>query len=127
MRLLERNATEFEYFPYDGVETDLNEYGEHTGEFHPKYGEPEVYKGNISTPSGQTMHTFYGEDIRYTHTLVMGRDVGMNEHGIIRWKNRMYEVMAVRPSMNVVSIALRQMTADEGAPYIPENTGGEEP
>ena len=127
MRLLRRNATEFEYLPYDGTETDLNEYGEHTGETHPKYGDPEVYRGNISIPSGQTTHTFYGEEIRYTHTLLMDKDVGMNEHGIIRWNNRMYEVMAVRPSMNVVSIALRQMTADEGAPYIPENKGGEEP
>ena len=123
MRLLIRNMTTFEYFPYDGVGTDLNSDGEHTGEFHPSYGDPETYRGNISTPSGQTTHTFYGEDIRYTHTLVMDKDVGIQEQGIIRWKGNLYEVTAVRPSINSVSIALRRMTADMGIPYIPENTG----
>ena len=120
MRLLIRNMTTFEYFPYDGVDTDLNSDGEHTGEFHPSYGDPETYRGNISTPSGQTTHTFYGEDIRYTHTLVMDKDVGIQEHGIIRWNGNLYEVTAVRPSINSVSIALRRMTADEGKTYIPD-------
>lgn len=132
MRLLRRNLTEFEYLPYDGTETDLNDDGEHTGEFHPKYGDPEIYRGNISTPSGQTTHTFYGSDIRYTHTLLMDRDVGITEHGVIRWRGRMYEVTAVRPSLNVVNIALRQMTADEGKPFEPDpepddEEPGEEP
>jgi len=140
MRLLRRNMTEFEYLPYDGTETDLNDDGEHTGEFHPKYGDPEIYRGNISAPSGQTTNTFYGEDIRYTHTLVMSKDVGITEHGIILWRGHTFEVTAVRPSLNAVSIALRRMTSDDGVPYVPENitddpvetgetgeTGGDEP
>lgn len=127
MRMLFRNMQNFEYLPYNGVETDLNEFGEHTGEMHPQYGEPEIFRGNISTPSGHTTQAFYGEDIRYTHTLVMEHDVGITEHGVIRWNGHMYEVTAVRPSMNCVSIALRRMTSDEGKPFEPDPAPEPEP
>lgn len=113
MRCLERNKTDFEYLPYEGTESDLNEDGEHTGEFHPDYGAAVPYRGNISTPSGHTSPTFYGEDIRYTHTLVMDDpDIAIDEHGIIRWKGNRYDITAVRRSLNGVTIALQRQTAD---------------
>ena len=111
MKLLRRNTKEFEYLPYTGQETDLNEHGEHTGEFHPEYGKPVVYRGNISSPSGQTVQQFYGEEIRYTHTLLMDDpNVYINEHGMIRWKGNLYEIKAVRPSLNSMNIALKKVT-----------------
>ena len=113
MRLLRRNTTEFEYLPYTGVDTDLNEYGEHTGELEHEYGAAKTYRGNISTPSGNVNQTFYGQDIRYTHTLVMDNpNVDIKEGGQIRWKGSLYDIRAVRPSLNSVSIALRKQTAD---------------
>lgn len=125
MKCLERNKTKFEYLPYDGTDTDLNEYGEHTGEFHRAYGKPVPYKGNISSPSGREVQTFYGEDIRYTHTLVMDNpNVAINEYGVIRWKGDLYDVLSVKPSLNAVSIALRKQTVDHNDPYIePEGDG----
>ena len=126
MRLLLRNTTKFDYLPYDGVETDLNDDGEHTGEFHPSYGNPITYRGNISSPNGQTQQTFYGEDIRYTHTLLMDDpNVPITEHGIIRWKGHLYEVTAVRPSQNSVTISLKRMTDGEDDPVGPEADGDE--
>lgn len=129
MILLRRNLTEFEYLPFTGVETDVNEDGEHTGEFHPEYGTAVNYKGNISIPSGQTEHQFYGEDIRYTHTLLMDKpDVPIDEHGIIRWKDNLYDVTAVRRSLNSFSAALRQQTKSVEDPEPePEPTPGPEP
>ena len=126
MKCLERNKTAFEYLPYSGTQTDLNEYGEHTGEFHREYGDPVPYKGNISTPSGRTNQTFYGDDIRYTHTLVMDNpDVDINEYGLLRWKGDLYDVQAVKPSINFVSIALRKQTVAHDDPYVePEGEGG---
>ena len=113
MKLLKRNMTDFEYLPYDGVTSDLNEDGDHTGEFHREYGEPIPYKGNISAPSGKVNETFYGEDIRYTHTLVMDDiNIGIHEGGLIRWKNELFDIVAVRPSLNVLSVALRKQTVD---------------
>lgn len=113
MKCLRRNKQEFEYLPYSGVDSDLNEDGEHTGEFHHLYDSPVRYKGNISVPSGHTNQTFYGEEIRYTHTLVMDDpNVNMDEYGLVRWKGNTYDIQAVRPSMNSVSIALKQRTKD---------------
>ena len=124
MKCLNRNKTEFEYLPYDGTETDLNEYGEHTGELHREYGDPIPYKGNISVPSGRLNQTFYGDDIRYTHTLVMeDPDVEIEEGGQIRWKGELYDVMAVHPSMNSVSIALRRQTKVHDDPYVADGEG----
>lgn len=111
MRCLKRNMTEFEYFPSDGVDTDLNGDGEHTGEYHRQYGTAVSYKGNISTPSGRENQTFYGEDIRYTHTIVMDKpDAEIDEYGIVRWNDDLYDIQAVRRSSNVLSIALRKRT-----------------
>ena len=121
MRLLRRNTTEFEYLPPTDEETDLNNDGEHTGDFHPQYGDPIVYRGNISSPSGHTTHQFFGEEVRYTHTLVMDRqDIDITEHGMIRWKGDLYDVTAVRPSLNGMSIALRRNVNPPEVPYVPD-------
>ena len=125
MRCLRRNMTEFEYLPSSGVETDLNEDGEHTGEFHLDYGTPVSYKGNISSPSGHMNQTFYGMDLRYTHTLVMENpSVPIDEYGLIRWKDELYEILAVRPSLNSISIALRRKTKAPQDPTGPVGVTG---
>lgn len=124
MRLLRRNTTEFEYLPPGETETDLNEYGEHTGDFRTTYGEPIVYSGNISSPSGHTKSAFFGEEVLYTHVLVMDRpDVDIKEHGMVRWKDDSYDITAVRPSLNGMSVALRRMINAPEIPYEPENQG----
>lgn len=111
MRLLKRNTTEFEYLPYDSTGSDVNEDGDHTGDFDHSYDDPVKYIGNISSPSGNTNQTFYGQDIRYTHTLLMDKpDVPIDERGLIRWKSELYDIVAVRPSINFLSIALRKQT-----------------
>lgn len=117
MKLQKRNLREFEYLPYTGRETDIDpETGLHTGEFHPEYGEPVVYEGNLSTPSLIANQTFYGKDIRYTHVLLLDDpDAEIDEYGLIRVGGDEYEIRAVRPSLNVLSLALRRITKDHGA------------
>lgn len=123
MKLQKRNTTVFEYLPPDGTETDLNDEGEHTGEFHPQYKEPVQYRGNISAPSLQTTHQFYGEEIRYSHTLVMDNpNAEIEEAGLIRWKDNTYEIKSVHRSINVLSAALRQLNKPEE-----ETSEGDEP
>ena len=127
MKCLKRNMTEFQYLPNTHEESDLNKDGEHTGEFYPVYGSPVTYEGNISSPSGSTNQTFYGEDIRYTHTLVMDNpNVDIDEYGIILWKGNEYAVKAIRPSMNSVSIALKRQTKAHDNPYVPPEPEEEE-
>ena len=113
MKLLRRNTRVFEYLPWTGEETDLDENGQHTGEFYPVYGDPVEYRGNISSPSGKVNQTFYGQDLRYTHTLVMDKsDTDISETGLIRWNEGIYEIVAIRRSLNGLSAALRLQTAN---------------
>ena len=114
MKLLKRNLRAFEYMPYEG-ESDLDpDTGLHTGEPAPAYGKPIPMKGNISTPNLMVNPTFYGEEIRYTHTLVMDPKDGecIDEYGLILWKGDEYEIRAVRRSLNVLSLALRKRTVN---------------
>lgn len=127
MKCLKRNMTEFEYLPSDGVDTDLNKDGEHTGEYHKQDGAAVPYKGNISIPVGKESQTFYGEDIRYTHTLVMDNpNAEIDEYGMIRWKDNLYEVQAVRRSMNSLSAALRRVTANNVQGETGNETAGDD-
>lgn len=113
MKLLRRNTTEFEYYPYIGMIETLTEDEDGTGEYHPSYDQPVKMRGNISAPSGMVNQTFYGEDIRYTHVLVMDDPkADIKESGMIRWNGKTFDIRAVRPSMNVLSIALREQTMD---------------
>lgn len=113
MKLLRRNTTEFEYLPWTGEETDLNDRGEHTGQFYPVYGDPVRLRGNISAPAGKVNQTYFGQDIRYTHTLVMDNpDTEVSESGIIRWNGREYLIAAVRPTLNFLSAALQEQSGN---------------
>ena len=114
MILLKRNLKEMEYIPYEG-ESDIDpDTGRHTGEPIPTYGEPIPFSGNISTPSQYVNPTFYGEDIRYTHTLIMEPtdEFMVNEYGLIRYNDAIYEIRAVRESLNYLELALKKQTVN---------------
>ena len=118
VRLLKRNRTEFKYYAYTGLDTDEDENGLHTGVWQPVYSAPVTYSGNISSPSGSAVQAFDGLEIRYSHVLVMDDpNVDIRETGYVEWRNHKYDVTAVRPSMNVLSVALLQRTEDHGDQY----------
>jgi len=114
VKLLRRNLTEVEYLPYVSKEEILTDGGKHTGRYAVKYGDPVVFKANISTPSGQTQNQFFGINPDYTHVLVTDRqDMDIRETGKILWRDGEYEIKAVRPSLNVLSVALKRLTAGQ--------------
>ena len=123
MILLRRNCTEFQYYAYTGLESDIDEEtGLHTGNFKPVYADPKFYRGNISAPSGSTRQAFDGLEVRYTHVLLMDDpEADIHEYGKIRYKNRMYTITAVIPSLNVLSVALIVDTYDFGDQDVHEN------
>lgn len=113
MRLLKRNETEFTYTGYEG-KTEILKDGKHTGKFTVSYAEPVTYTGNISVPSGQDLQQLFGIETRYTHVLLMDNpDADINESGLIQWKGSVYEIKAVRPSLNVLAVALRKRIAGD--------------
>lgn len=112
MRLLRRNTTTFEYRANLG-EQEILLNGMHTGNYGITYADPVRYRGNISAPSGFATDNLFGVNTQYTHVLVMDKpDVDIMEDGLIDWKGAVYEVKAVRPSINQVSIALKKRTAN---------------
>lgn len=121
MNGLVRNQKYFDYYPYLGKGSDLNDDGDHTGTPDIVYGSPVTYRGTISAASGHTNPTFYGRDIRYTHVLVMtNMNADIRENGYILWRGDKYEVRGVADTLNVKSVALRRMTVDEKNIQIPD-------
>lgn len=116
MILLRRNLTAFEYYAYTGVDSDIDEEtGLHTGVPKPLYSDPVAYYGNISAPSGSAIQAFDGIDVRYTHILLLDDvNADISETGYIVWKGSTYDVTAVRPSINVLAVALRRRTENHG-------------
>lgn len=122
MRLLKRNTTEFTYRAYAG-ETETLSDGRHTGNYHATYAEPVTYRGNISAPSGFATAELFGLNTPYTHVLLLDKpDAGIAENGLIDWNGGVYEIKAVRPSLNVLAVALKK-TTQNNAP-TPANTTG---
>lgn len=125
MRVLRRNTTVFSYRKHTGEEETLNG-SLHTGRYEPTYASPVLYRGNISSPSGSAVNQFYGISTPYTHVLVMDKpDADIAEDGLIEWKGKTYDIIAVRPSLNVLSIALKERTANHAPPVDNTATDGE--
>ena len=108
MKTLRRNETEFTYKAFVS-KTEIMNNGKHTGKFTITYANPVAYRGNISVPYGRSYQQLFGIETRYTHVLIMDNpDANIRESGLIQWKGNVYEIKAVRPSLNVLAIALQQ-------------------
>lgn len=107
MKLLRRNTSEFQYLAYAGKQEMLDN-GRHTGRFEIAYSDPVPYRGTVDLPSGNVSRELFGLDLDYTHVVVMDDpDADIHEAGRILWKGKLFEIMAVRPSLNALSIAMK--------------------
>lgn len=114
MRLLRRNTRPFLYKAY-GMAIERMQDGRHTGEPEVSYTGPVEYRGTISPPSGFVNEQLFGLDIKYTHVLLMDDPAAdIKESGIIIYKDAVYDIKAVRPSINVLAIALEKRTDNNG-------------
>lgn len=113
MKLLRRNLTEFAYMAYKGKE-EILDYGKHTGRYEVRYGDPEIRRGMIDTPSGYAQSQFFGINPDYTHVLILDDpNADIKEAGRVVCKGVTYEIRAVRPSLNFLSVALKKLTEAE--------------
>ena len=109
MRLLKRNCSEAVYWPYESTEEHRNAYGQRTGENFVNYGNAVfLERVNFSIPNGHASQELFGKDTPYTHVMLVDDDVVIEEHGLIMHNERMYEITAVRKSLNVLSVALKR-------------------
>lgn len=125
MRLQKRNTVPFLYRECVGEEEIIVD-GLHTGNTHAIYGEPVAYRGNISAPSGSTVNQLFGITTPYSHVLVMDKPkANIKEDGIIEYGSAKYEIKAVRPSLNVLTIALRKQTEGDEEPVESGDSNGD--
>ena len=122
MRTQRRNTVRFQYKANTGEETEVTRSDMHTGEYEPVYADPVEYRGNISAPSGVAQANLFGLNTPYTHVLVMDDPKAqIKEDGLVVWNGDEYEVKAVRPSLNVLSVALRKRTKNYAPPADDED------
>ena len=114
MKLLRRNTVAFEYLACIG-KTETLSNGRHSGNYDPTYATAVQYRGNISPPSGYAQAELFGVNTQYTHVLLMDNPkADIREDGLIDWNGDTYEIKAVRPSLNVLAIALKKRTKNNG-------------
>lgn len=104
----------FTYEKFLGMSDYDEETGEYTGEPVVTYGDPVQYFGSISSPSTLATTTLYGVDARYSRVLLLDDPkADISETGRITYDGDRYEIVAVRPTLNVLAVALRKLTGDE--------------
>lgn len=99
---------------YNGKQEIMIDQTKHTGRYEVQYGDPVIFRGMINSPSGYVQPQLFGINKDYTHVLILDDpDADIKEEGRIRWKDALYEIKAVSPSINVLSVALKKLTATE--------------
>lgn len=88
MRSLNRNKRTIYYALHTGEETNLDEYGNETGESTPTYGEPIALECNISASTGAEAIQAFGSFTGYSRTIcVADRNCPIDENSVV-WFGR---------------------------------------
>ena len=123
MRCLWRNRVRIFYANYIDREPVKDEYGNLTGEYKLRYGNPREATGNVSAARGEVTTRQFGDDESYDRVIVMDDPNVPIEKSSIIWIETMpviysdgatdtphdYIVKQVAPSLNSVSIAVSKV------------------
>lgn len=74
MRCMNRNKIRFFYALYEGRKPITDEWGNTTGEYEIKYGNPTEFHANISPAMGETLTRQFGDSVSYDKIIVMDND-----------------------------------------------------
>lgn len=131
MRCMNRNKVKFFYSLYEGREPITDEYGNVTGEYDVKHGNPTEGYANISAAKGETKTRQFGESETYDKVIVMDNEVPPIDEYSVLWVDTVpqlnedgslavdeegnvltphdYIVKKVAKSLNNVSIAISKV------------------
>ena len=85
MRCMRRNKVKFFYALYEGKEAITDEYGNVTGEYAVKHGNPIEFSANISAAKGETQTRQFGENVSYDKVIAMDNDSPPIDEYSILW------------------------------------------
>lgn len=131
MRCMNRNKSRFFYSLYEGKTAITDEYGNVTGEYDVKHGNPIEFFANISAAKGETQTRQFGESEAYDKVIVMDNDAPSIDEYTVLWVDTVpqlnedgtlavnddgetitphdYVVKKVAKSLNSVSIAISKV------------------
>lgn len=132
MRCMARNKVTFFYALYEERTPVEDEYGNLTGEYEVKHGNPTEGKANISAAKGETQTRQFGENESYDKVIVLDSDAPPIDEYAVLWVDRTpqldengnlvvnekgeiitphdYIVKKVAKSLNVVSLAISKVS-----------------
>ena len=92
MRCLRRNKVPFYYALFTERVEEEDDYGNKTGTFEVRYGDPVKAKANISPARNAETVELFGTDINYDKVIVMcPADVPIDEHSVL-WVDTLPEL-----------------------------------
>lgn len=131
MRCMNRSKVKFFYSLYEGREPITDEYGNVTGEYDVKHGNPTEGYANISAAKGETQTRQFGESETYDKVIVMDNEAPPIDEYSVLWVDTVpqlnkdgslavdeegnvltphdYIVKKVAKSLNNVSIAISKV------------------
>lgn len=131
MRCMNRNKVKFFYSLYEGREPITDGYGNVTGEYDVKHGNPTEGYANISAAKGETQTRQFGESETYDKVIVMDNEAPPIDEYSVLWVDTVpqlnedgslavdeegnvltphdYIVKKVAKSLNNVSIAISKV------------------
>lgn len=131
MRCMNRNKVKFFYSLYEGREPITDEYGNVTGEYDVKHGNPTEGYANISAAKGETQTRQFGESETYDKVIVIDNEAPPIDEYSVLWVDTVpqlnedgslavdeegnvltphdYIVKKVAKSLNNVSIAISKV------------------
>lgn len=131
MKCMQRNKSPFFYALYEGKEEIEDDYGNATGEYELKHGNPVSSSANISAAKGETSTRQFGESEDYDRVIVFDNNAPPIDEYSVLWVDTKpllnedgslvtdddgqaitphdYIVKKVAMSLNVVSIAISKV------------------
>lgn len=85
MRCMERNKMVFYYALYSERVPVVDEYGNDTGEFDVRHGNPLKCSANVSAARGETQARQFGENVLYDKVIAMDNDAPPIDEYSILW------------------------------------------
>jgi hypothetical protein len=82
---MERNKTDFYYALYTERVPIVDEYGNDTGEYDVKHGNPVKSSANISAARGETQTRQFGENVSYDKVIVIDDTASPIDEYSILW------------------------------------------
>lgn len=120
MKCLERNKIPFYYCLRTGSTTQVDEYGNETGEVTPTYAEPVLMSANISWATGRADTEQFGVNLDYDRVIVTDNKRCPIDETTVLFVDKKpefeddyplfdYIVKRVSPSIHYISIAIKRV------------------